>query len=113
MNQNQGSSDWTVEVPTKPGFYWFWGWRSNFCIKAKIKPELMVVELRFAGPPDKRFPLFIANGQFIYPEDGAKGFWKPQPAPTDLPNLEVLDDATLVQVATSETDGPEEKSTPE
>lgn len=54
---------WITKYPTKPGYYWFYGYRyGKFFGKKKNKPELMFIEVSkiINGL------LVVANGQVMY-----------------------------------------------
>ena len=55
---------WTTEFPTKPGNYWFYGYRyGKYDFNGeKRKLELMYCEVHKAA---NGF-IYIANGQFVY-----------------------------------------------
>ena len=73
---------WTDKWPTKPGSYWFYGWRFG---NKERNPELSYVEIRQA----QNCLIGVTRGHFLYPEEGAIGLWKPCELP-QLPNEELL-----------------------
>lgn len=63
---------WTPEWPTKPGSYWFYGYR--FCrFDEADKPELCFVQVRMSG---NKKPMYVTHGHFMYKEGGASGLWQ-------------------------------------
>lgn len=77
-----GDKEWKKEWPTRPGHYWFYGWRfSRF--DRKEKPELSLVVVRISG---NKKPMYITHGHFMYREEGAEGLWQE----VDLPKFPSL-----------------------
>jgi len=75
-------SPWTEEWPTKPGRYWFFGWRTahgNY----DMDPKLMSVYARRAGG-ERPWLVFVADGHFFWEREGARGAW----VPADVPDTE-------------------------
>lgn len=61
---------WTTEWPTEPGFYFCFGGS-----KDSDYYRLMVCDVRKAGPEDKLFTMWVANGHFIYQKESNIVFW--------------------------------------
>lgn len=81
--------EWTADWPTHTGWFWFWGWRSAF-IKRWHKPELSAVHVYLDGNNE---PTFIADGQFLYKEEGAEGMFCEMVMPPMMPYLQGERDA--------------------
>jgi len=73
MRTKQGM--WTKEWPRRAGWYWFYGVRSNI---AK-DPGLHMVRVRKASDGF----VYIADGTFLYEEEGAKGVFCKAVVPSD------------------------------
>ncbi len=63
---------WTEQWPTKPGYYWFYGWPFK---DRDDKPKLHFVEVWKEGA-------FVTNGHFLYKSEGGEGYWMPVETPT-------------------------------
>lgn len=82
---------WTTEVPTEPGYYWFYG-TSDTERRCGLTPWLRFVTVR---PPTEREQVFlhglpllyIYEGCLIYPESHRINcYWQRIPTPT-LPEV--------------------------
>lgn len=60
-------SQWFSEWPVNPGYYWFYGKRSRM----SQKDELHVVQVWKIS----NGVTYVADGTFIFKEDGADGVW--------------------------------------
>lgn len=80
--------NWNSEWPTKPGLYWLFGWMCESAIRFNKNPELLIVDARECGPPEKLWLSYVCHGSFLYKSEGAKGFWQP----ITMPELPTLDD---------------------
>jgi hypothetical protein len=76
---------WVKEWPEKAGSYWFYGWTSEFGRRTGDGPRLTVVKVN----RNERSVFRVADGHFLYPSDGGRGFFKPLIAP-DLPDISSL-----------------------
>jgi hypothetical protein len=77
---------WNKFFPTKPGFYWFYGWMWYREGDEHIRePKLHVIEARQSVD---KMVYFYAN-TFIYPTEGHKGYFLPIPTPSgkELPHV--------------------------
>ena len=70
---------WMTKWPTKPGSYWFYGWRFGYS-EHDPAPELSFVEVWLDGAKNLAY---VTRGHFFYKSEGAMGFW----APVDIPTL--------------------------
>ena len=68
---------WSSEWPQEPGWYWFYGIRSEWADVADLFP----VNVRRAS----RGCVYIASGAFLYAEEGVHGVFCPMVVP-ELPN---------------------------
>jgi hypothetical protein len=96
MKTSDKKMEWSKELPTEPGFYWFFGWiYGKRETRIQKKPMHTLVELRRVGPDDKPYIVYIANGGFVdYPKE-AIGYFVPAPIP-DLPqNIDWAKDFNL------------------
>lgn len=66
-------SEWTKEIPEKPGHYWFYGklYRSN------QEPRFEIVQIRSIS----NGTAIVANGGFVYREEDPRGIWQRIPEP--------------------------------
>ncbi len=66
---------WTEEVPTEPGKYWFYGKR----FRGSASIEMYFVKVRGT----RNSLAFVADGAFIFPNapNEASGFWMPATLP--------------------------------
>lgn len=69
---------WTKEVPTTPGYYWFYG-KIYGAMQKSDKME--IVRVQQAGPPEKLWTGYIVNGGFAYRNDFEGGFFQPLQVP--------------------------------
>ena len=76
---------WTSGWPVNPGWYWFYGWTSEYD-KRTGEPKLRPVQVSDAGPAEKRFRVYVCGGAFLYEGEGAEGKWRPMDVP-ELPKL--------------------------
>ncbi len=74
------SNKWTDEWPTKPGMYWFYGYRSSFSKTYRKKPELFSVRVAKGA----NCVIYVADGQFLFKGEGAVGKFTPMVMP-ELP----------------------------
>lgn len=57
---------WQTEFPTKPGTYWFYGYRyGQISCGTPQEPELMLVKVRRTS----NGVICTADGQFMYPKE--------------------------------------------
>lgn len=63
--------EWTTEWPTEPGWYWFYGRLSAIATRMDASPRLYSVLVRKGS---NHFA-YIAEGSFVYQEEGAVGKW--------------------------------------
>ena len=76
---------WTKSWPTKPGYYWFYGYRyGKISCGRECDPELMIVEVRKTKGNDV---CFIANGQFMYKSEVEEAHFQEAILPSTLPSL--------------------------
>ncbi len=90
--------EWSKDWPKTPGFYWLFGFRSkqraaptNASDAAKAffapkEPELLMVQVVVAGGTTNPHLIYLANGAFMYKEEGGGGFW----LAADVPDLPVM-----------------------
>lgn len=76
-------TEWSKEFPKEEGTYWCYGWHSTYGFNNN-KPTLMCVHVHLDG---NNKPMYIADGNFLYKSEGAKGLWTKAILPT-LPKLE-------------------------
>lgn len=55
-------AEWTETWPVEPGHYWCYGGQKGF------DKRLSILEVKFAGPPEKLFLMYICNVGFVYPK---------------------------------------------
>jgi hypothetical protein len=79
---------WTKEWPTKPGWYWFYGWPYGRVelFDEGIEPELNVVNVWKVA----NGLAYIRNGNFWYKEDKPVGLFCPMDVP-ELPSKETME----------------------
>lgn len=75
--------NWTKEIPTKPGFYWFYGYPFGYYRgKPNGDERLIVVEVNQISSG----LMFVGLGTFLFPESKEQpmiGYWSViPPAPT-------------------------------
>ena len=75
----QTRHEWTIEWPTEPGNYWFYGYRFR---SRTSPPELNLVKARGV----RNGVALIVEGSFMFREEGAYGVWIKANLP-DLPSL--------------------------
>ncbi len=57
---------WTTKFPTKPGMYWFYGYRyGKISCGYPCEPELMLMEIFKVS----NGVMSKGDGQFVYPEE--------------------------------------------
>lgn len=82
---------WSTEVPTEPGYYWFYGVSDNER-SFGLTPWLRFVTVRMPTEREAGFLhglplLYIHEGSLIYPESYRLGcYWQRIPDP-ELPNV--------------------------
>lgn len=76
---------WSKDWPTEPGRYWFYGVSHKCSTENLLRPA----EVRKIS----NGIMYIADGAFIYKEDGAVGWWAPLVEP-ELPIIEVVNGQT-------------------
>jgi hypothetical protein len=64
---------WTKEWPTKPGHYWFYGYRFGND-DGKEEKKFYLVEVWLCGKKDLAH---VGNGHFWYVSEGHDGLWQP------------------------------------
>lgn len=69
---------WTKEWPTKPGMYWFYGFRFGKT-ESDQNPKLFFAQ---AFRTSNNKIAIIVDRQFVYMAEGAKGFWAKVDAPS-------------------------------
>jgi len=70
---------WTNEFPTKPGWYWFYGYRwGRISCGHEEKPELMTVKVSTI----KNGFLYVADGQFMFESEVEDAHFKKLDEPT-------------------------------
>lgn len=80
-NDFEYGSNWTQEFPTKPGYYWFYGYRyGRINCGSATKPELQFVEVWKNGHA-------VAGGQFIYKSELEDAWFAPAEVP-EFPEVE-------------------------
>lgn len=67
---------WSDIWPTQEDHYWFYGWTSGH---HSTLPRIEFVSVR---PLGSGRPMYVCNGHFFYPKDGAYGVWKRAEVPT-------------------------------
>ena len=72
---------WTKTWPKKPGKYWFYGWQWK--PEPKEEPDIHIVKVLISG---NNLPIYIMEGNFMYKEEGAEGYWA-EFTPPELPKL--------------------------
>lgn len=70
--------EWTIEWPSEPGYYWFYGWA--FTDRSR-DPELHFVKVR--GIAQGKL-MYVTNGHFLFKQEGGEGYWMPVTLP-ELP----------------------------
>ncbi len=66
---------WSREAPTKKGFYWFYGYASDFCKRMDSK-RLTFMTVRGTN----QGVCYIGDGEFRHPEE-MHGWWRKLPNP--------------------------------
>lgn len=74
-------SKWTKEIPTEPGYYWFYGWFEKNSSYYKKDGSMYFVEVSKTS----KSLVFVTNGTFLYPTM-ALGQWSKADVP-DVPDL--------------------------
>jgi hypothetical protein len=64
--------EWSSVWPTEPGNYWFYGHRFRSEIGDNLPKEMFLVKAVKTG---NNKPAFIADGNFMFRDDGAQGLW--------------------------------------
>ena len=78
-------SEWTIVWPTKSGLYWFYGW----CWRDRDDaPKMHLVRVAKTS----NSVAYIANGHFLYKEEGGYGKWSPAVLPKPPVLEEVRDE---------------------
>lgn len=82
---------WSKEWPTKSGWYWFCGWRARWLFDNKSIPVLSTVKVRISG---NNHLIYICDGNFMFKEDGAIGFFLPLETPEvpEMPRYDALEE---------------------
>lgn len=70
--------NWSKRWPTKPGYYWFYGWTSEHVLD--LPAQIYFAEAKKVS----NGTIYVANGRFIWKDEGAKGMWMHATLP-DLP----------------------------
>ena len=62
---------WTMEWPTEPGLYWFYGWSSKWAREscAKIRVDMVNVHAISNGV------MYSMSGQLMFVQEGGMGYW--------------------------------------
>ncbi len=77
--------EWSTEFPTKPGNYWFYGYRwGRVNCGHKCDPEWMVVRADTCGSGDL---IYVADGNFMFESEVEDARFAPLVLP-EFPNLE-------------------------
>ena len=79
-------AEWKKEWPTKPGWYWFYGWPFGRDRYFKDDPPRLCMVSVHINIINNRIT-YVRDGQFFYKEECAVGLFKKAEVP-DLPNLE-------------------------
>jgi hypothetical protein len=70
---------WTTDFPTKPGWYWFYGYRyGRISCGYEETPRLMTVMVSKSGSNDL---MYVANGNFMYESEVEDAHFKKLDAP--------------------------------
>lgn len=76
-------SEWTNEFPTKPGWYWFYGWAWGRDENSKEKPQLRMMKASVAVEGEI---LLTTDNSFIFKPNCQGMFYKA--SPPELPELD-------------------------
>jgi hypothetical protein len=74
---------WTLEWPTEPGWYWFYGY-THKCQRS-APPRLDVGQVFRMGGNGSKSLAHVVHGEFVYRAEGAVGWWASMDLPTNLP----------------------------
>ena len=83
--------EWSKKCPTKPGFYWFFGWPYNEEKAEGRKPELNSIHVTKISNGN----MVTRSGAFWFPSEMGEGLFIEAELPT-LPNVLALADGTQV-----------------
>lgn len=78
--------NWSKDWPTKPGYYWFYGYKCGSYENRPKRLSVVVVDTARNGVCviPNRF-IYVCDGQFIYKKEGYDGVWQEVILP-ELPN---------------------------
>ncbi len=71
---------WSNEFPTEPGYYFCYGYRSEFSKRNGSSKEFMFVKVT----KNDHSTIYIANGHFIFKGEAVDCVWQPAQIP-ELP----------------------------
>lgn len=81
-------SQWSREIPTEPGYYYFYGDAWTPKEKEFDKNDLSFVVIRTAKNNSKDEPMYICDGNFMFPKSSHPGLWAKARIPAiDLDNI--------------------------